>query len=275
MTMLRNGVSRNGPIPGRREMIEDPGLAHPVDQPRNEDQRHADDAGLRAPDVPAPHYADLVGAHRRRRSGCRDPAPPCTVPTSGSTCQQRSHFSPSASSLTTPMPSTSSSMKAPSGGAPVDQRAAGRDRDLGQIDAVHGVRYARVLDIDLGRGLQAGADPLLAAFDLERAGDDAAQARTLSHFSASASSRHSAGMSGNSRRCTLSSRDGKRVSQASSAVKHRIGASQAVRHENSWSSTVRAARRRTESVRIAIERVLADVEIEGRQVHRAEVVELR
>ena len=66
-----------------------------------------------------------------------------------------------------------------------------------------------------------------------------------------------------------------RASQASSAVKQITGASQRTRQSKHRSSTVRTARRRTSSGRIAIEPVLADVEIEGRQIGRTETVQCR
>ena len=89
--------------------------------------------------------------------------------------------------------------------------------------------------------------------------------RSLRHFSASASSRQDAGTSGNDSRCTDAAA-GSRASHASSAVKHSIGASQVTVQRNRWSSTVRQALARQRGIRIAIERVLADVEIERRQV---------
>ena len=100
-------------------------------------------------------------------------------------------------------------------------------------------------------------------------------ARSAAQRSASASSRHSAGSTGKSCRCTLSVSLGKRDSQASSAVKASTGASQAQRQRCSTSSTVRALRRRWLSGRVAVQRVLADVEVEGREVGAAEAVDVR
>ena len=57
-------------------------------------------------------------------------------------------------------------------------------------------------------------------------------------------------------------------------MKQVIGASHAVRNENSSAITVRAARRRSVFGRVAVDRVLADVEIEGREIDRAEIVQL-
>ena len=68
------------------------------------------------------------------------------------------------------------------------------------------------------------------------------------HRWASASSVHSAGVSGNTRRA-LGPAFGKRVAQASSMVKAAMGASQMVSRSNTASITVRAARRRSESGR--------------------------
>ena len=64
-------------------------------------------------------------------------------------------------------------------------------------------------------------------------------------------------------------------SQASSAVKHSIGASQVTVQRNSWSITVSAALRVGDEIGIAIERVLADVEIERREVDGHELAERR
>src|SRR5690606_2440561 len=47
-----------------------------------------------------------------------------SLPTSGSTCQQRAHFSPSATLVTTPIPATSSSLNAVWGDSPSTIRAA-------------------------------------------------------------------------------------------------------------------------------------------------------
>ena len=96
--------------------------------------------------------------------------------------------------------------------------------------------------------------------------------RTLRHFSASASSRQAAGTSGNSLEMHRGVVDADSArSQASSAVKHSIGASQVTVQRNSWSITVSAALRVTRRDRIAVERVLADVEIERREVGGHEV----
>jgi len=66
-----------------------------------------------------------------------------------------------------------------------------------------------------------------------------------------------------------------RAHQASSAVKQQMGASHAVRQEKRWSSTVRQARRRGLSRPVAIKRILARVEIEGREIDGAEIVQRR
>ena len=94
------------------------------------------------------------------------------------------------------------------------------------------------------RRLQLGADPLLAPLDLQRAGDDAADAPDLAHFAASASSRHSAGVAGKSCRCTELSSPGCRFSQTSSIVNGRIGASHVVSRSKTWLIAHRHARRR-------------------------------
>src|SRR5262249_3610872 len=54
--------------------------------------------------------ASTTSAQRRQSVGCA-----LLSPTSGSTCQQRSHFSPSARLTTTEMPPTSGKAKAPAG----------------------------------------------------------------------------------------------------------------------------------------------------------------
>ena len=74
-------------------------------------------------------------------------------------------------------------------------------------------------------------------------------------------------------RWTELSSPGKRASQTSSMVKGSIGASQVTRRWKSASSTVRAARRRGLVGGVAVERVLADVEVEGREVDGGELEE--
>ena len=58
-------------------------------------------------------------------------------------------------------------------------------------------------------------------------------------------------------------------------MKHSIGASHVTVQRNSWSITVSAALRVSRRIRIAIERVLADVEVERREVDGHELVERR
>ncbi len=110
--------------------------------------------------------------------------------------------------------------------------------------------------------------PCRAAAPRARPSPRAARAGSRAHFSASASSRHAAGVSGKSTRCTELSSPGNRSSQTSSIVKTRIGASHVVSRWNRMSSTVRAARRWSRSAGVAVERVLADVEVERRQLDR-------
>ena len=93
-------------------------------------------------------------------------------------------------------------------------------------------------------------------------------------LAASASSRHSAGTSGKTCKWTLPSSP-KRAPQASSAVNTKVGASQVHRQRCSASSTVLAARRRRLSGAVAVDRVLAHVEVERREVARAERMDLR
>ena len=133
-------------------------------------------------------------------------------------------------------------------------------------------------DMDVRRGLQAGADALLGALELQRAGDDAAQRAHRLPLLAQRGIEPANGDLGIEpqmhalRRAVRHVRG--RASQASSAVKQVIGASQAVRKENSSAITVRAARRRKRIGRVAVDRVLADVEVEGREIDGAEIVQL-
>ena len=71
-----------------------------------------------------------------------------------------------------------------------------------------------------------------------------------------------AGITGHSSRCTDPA-SGKRVPHTSSLVNTSTGASQRTSAWNRVSSTVRYARRFVERRRVAIEAVLADIEIEG------------
>ena len=173
-----------------------------------------------------------ASSQRRQSSGCL-----ADLPTSLSTCQQRAHLSPSASSGATPTPGTSASVKRVAGRRAFDQLAARGDADLGEVEILHG-RDVFLGDMDVRRGLQAGADALLA-----RSSSSApvtTRRSVADRLPLLAQRRHRArpaGISGKIRRCTLSAAAVRhvrgRASQASSAVKQGSGASHAVRQENS------------------------------------------
>ena len=130
-------------------------------------------------------------------------------------------------------PATSGRVKAPAGASPVDQVAARGDADLGEVEALDR-REVLGRGMDMRRRLQAGADALLGALELERAGDDAAQrAHRLPLLAQRRVEPGGRDRRDRARRCTLSAAPSGtslgRASQASSAVKQVIGASQAVR----------------------------------------------
>ena len=91
------------------------------------------------------------------------------------------------------------------------------------------------------------------------------RARIVSHLRASASSRHSAGIAGKSSRWT-ERLSGSREAQASSAVKTSTGASHTVAARKMCSIASSALEAPRARGRVAIERVLADVEVKGGQV---------
>ena len=133
--------------------------------------------------------------------------------------------------------------------------------------------------MDARRGLQAGADALLGALELERAGDDAAQRRAPSSTSRPAPHRaRRRGSRDRARKCTLSlppsGMSWGRASQASSAVKHGDrGEPRGEEGEQLGHHRARGAPAQRVG-RIAVDRVLADVEIERREVDGAEIVQL-
>ena len=128
-------------------------------------------------------------------------------------------------------------------------------------------------DIDEGRRFERGADALGRPFDLERAGDDAAQIAQPLPLPCQRRRRARMTAPPGKLRDGPSDAAGSRASHASSAVKQSIGASQVTVARNRWSSTVRHALRVDRRIRVAIERVLADIEIERRQIDGHEGVE--
>ena len=128
----------------------------------------------------------------------------------------------------------------------------------------------RVGDVHDRRRLQRRADALCARSISSAPVTTRRTRRTLRHFSASASSRQDAGISGNSFEMhrDASSPDSAR-SHASSAVKDSIGASQVTVQRNSLVDHGERGLARRRRDRIAVERVLADVEIERREVGRS------
>ena len=152
---------------------------------------------------------------------------------------------------------------------------SGGDADLRHVDAVQCIGEVRRGEKEHRGRLERRADRLFfLAFDFERSGHDAAQHRATSPISRPAPRRAippAASRKASDERSCLS--PGKRASHTSSQVKHRIGANQVTRQWKSWSKTVRQARRRSDAIRIAIERVLADIEIEGRQIDVHEILQ--
>src|SRR5690606_11669500 len=109
---------------GKAEEIEDPELADLVGDDNSRGDYEA--AGEKPPvsqhslcsPRPAQPTVATTSAQRWQRSGLS------RVPTSGRVCQQRAHFSPSATAVTTPIPAASSSRKASDGAAPTTISAA-------------------------------------------------------------------------------------------------------------------------------------------------------
>ncbi len=116
-----------------------------------------------------PSHASTASAQRLQRSSWAG-----FLPTSSRIIQQRAHLLPRACSNLTATPSTSGSRKASSGAATLATWGARGDRDLGEIEAFEDFAVGIVGEIDERRRFEAGADHLVAARDLERAGDDAA-----------------------------------------------------------------------------------------------------
>ena len=114
--------------------------------------------------------------------------------------------------------------------------------------------------------LQRGADLLGGARDLDRAGDGGAQRADRLPLRRERRDRAiPAGSSGTARDAPSARRRSRRA-QASSAVKTRIGASQIVTARKDLLDRLERAEPLHARRRLAIERVLADVEIEGREV---------
>ena len=87
---------------------------------------------------------------------------------------ERAHLVPSARLGTTATPATSGRRKASAGPSSCDQRRRRGDADLGEIDVDHRLVKLLVRHVHDRMRLERGADALLRALDLERAGDDAA-----------------------------------------------------------------------------------------------------
>ena len=156
--------------------------------------------------------------------------------------------------------------------------AAGRDADLAEVEAFERLEIFR-RDVDMRRGLQAGADALFGALQFQGAGDDAAQgANGLPLLP--------------QRRIEPRRRnDGiePQVNALGLAVWHVVrpreprllggeaGDRRQPRGQEREDLGHDRARRPTagRAGRVAVDRVLADVEVEGRQVDGAEIMQLR
>ncbi len=185
------------------------------------------------------------------------------------------HLSPSALAKTTPTLGHVRSVKAPSGAGPTVDGDRRGDGDLGQIDAIEQRRRGRPRRRP--RGAASSAEPICLAarssssapvIDAAHIADRRPNARPARRRARSSGT---IGEGFEMDAGPLSS--GWRASQASSAVKHRIGASQRVRQvEDDVHHRARGAAARIGRL-VAIERVLADVEIEGREIDGAEIVQ--
>src|SRR5581483_11518615 len=98
----------------RLHHLLDDGLADLIDDDHADAEPEPESEQLAVGDVHAAgSIRSTASVQRSQRVGWS-----LCVPTSGRTCQQRSHFSPSASATTTPTPATSGRVNAPAGAAP-------------------------------------------------------------------------------------------------------------------------------------------------------------
>src|SRR4029450_13773413 len=91
---------------GRHQVAEQELLGELVSDQGDDDQGHR-------LAIDAPHHAATASSQRSQSSGCS-----ADLPTSCSTCQQRAHLVPLASTGATPTPGTSASLKSPAAGSP-------------------------------------------------------------------------------------------------------------------------------------------------------------
>ena len=145
-----------------------------------------------------------------------------------------------------------------------------------QSSALRGGGQRLVADIDVGRRLEARSDALLAPLDFERAGDDAANGPDLLPFLAE-------------RIVAPLGRDFREALQVNGAVLHvamprkprLLGRKAEQRREprrQAFEQRVQHRKRRAAlqaRIGLAIERVLADIEVDGRKIVRAELREQR
>ena len=164
-------------------------------------------------------------------------------------------------------------MKAPAGAGSAAQRQVRGDADVGEVD--RGERGAQRLvgDVDDRGGLEAGADALVAALDLERAGDDAAGAADavplrgergvvpVARGGGEVDEVDRAVLAGEAGEPDLLHGEGQhRREPGDEAVEERV-------EHGAGGAAARAGRG------VAVERVLADVEVEGREVDGGELEE--
>ena len=122
------------------------------------------------------------------------------VPTSGRIFQQRAHFSPSAESGDHRDAGRIGQRERAARGGRVGQRQRRGDADVGEVDRSRSAAsISASATCDHRRRLEARADALVAALDLQRAGHHAAGRRARAPISRpSAGSRHSPGVAGKS-----------------------------------------------------------------------------
>ena len=179
---------------------------------------------------------------------------------------ERAHLVPSARLGTTATPATSGRRNALGGTVALHQGRRRGDADLGEIDIGDRLEQILVGDVHDRMRFERRADALLRALDLERAGDDAAHDAHLAPFVGqlvvAPGGRHLGEqfeMHGLRVGAIARSPGFLRREAQHRREPHHRAAEQMVEHGQ-------AGLARHRRIGIAIERVLADVEIEGREV---------
>ncbi len=189
-----------------------------------------------------------------------------SLPTAGEIFHERAHLRPSASLVDDRDARHLRQAEGVGRAFALDQRRRRGDADFGEVDAEHRLEQLRVRHMDDRVGFERGADALAGALDLQRAGDDAAHQAHLAPFLGElvvAPGRRHLGEQFEMHRGVV---------RAVALAPGLLGGEAQHRREPGHGAAEQMvdhgerglARRRRD--RIAVERVLADVEIERRQV---------